>query len=220
MTHWGHNVTPFLASSAGTTVFNDYADNIRYGLFTYAEGTMSIRGESMIPGPLVRKSLYAAPIVLLSVLLGGCLTTRPTTNATPTPALHVREPGKTLGAQERLLEAATTDGENLLRCHDALGQHGMTTAMDLVRCWGEPTRLAYQQSDLLIMDLVEMRLDVLYKAAVLHDNQELTSRQFWNTYGNQLDWFFDEIEKRLHGQASTSATTPIAVTTPAPRYYK
>jgi hypothetical protein len=118
------------------------------------------------------------------------------------------------------LQAATIDGDTFKKCHEAIGQNGITTAMGFVRCWGEPSRTAYQQSDLLIMDLVENRLDVLYKAAVLRDNRELTSEQFWDTYTKQMDWFFSEIGKRFNGQLTASASTPTASPTPAPRYYK
>jgi len=92
--------------------------------------------------------------------------------------------------------------------------------MSFVRCWGEPTRLAYQQSDLLIMDLVEKRMDTLYAAALLFDYDKLTSEQFWDRYKQQGNSFAEEVNRRFNGQWSASAPTPATAPTPAPRYYK
>jgi hypothetical protein len=153
------------------------------------------------------------------LLLAGCTTVSPPTSVTPatTPtgmtaatapqSMTPNEP------RERLQQAVKAVGDIRKMCNKLLDQHQITTAISYVRCWGEPSRSAYQHSDLLIMDLVEKRLDVLYKAAAMFDNDQLTEEQFLSVDEKLRDWFFEEINKRFAGQLSAPAPAP---SSPAP----
>jgi len=78
--------------------------------------------------------------------------------------------------------------------------------------------MAYQQSDLLIMDLVEQRLDVLYRAAAMLDNNQLTGEQFVDVHNKLQDWFIEEVLKRFAGQLP--APSPLPSSSPATTGYK
>jgi hypothetical protein len=152
--------------------------------------------------------------MVVPLLLVGCITVSPPTiTSVPAP-----QAVPTKGPQERLKQAATAVDDTSKICSERIDQHQITTAIGFVRCRGESIRQAYQQSDLLVMDLVEKRLDVLYKAAVMLDNDQLTVEQFRKVDENLRDWFFEEINKRFAGQLS--APTPDPSSSAATTRYK
>jgi hypothetical protein len=147
--------------------------------------------------------------VLAGLCLTGCITVSPPTSMTPASApAAVSQPAGLQGSQERLRQAVKLEAENIKACKGRLKQHQVTSAIGFVRCWSEPSRQAYQQTDLLIMDLVDQRFDVLYGAAAMLDNDQLTVEQFVEVHHTLQDWFVEELRKRFAGQALSPATAP------------
>ena len=156
--------------------------------------------------------------ILTFLLFAGCITVPPPTSMTPaTTAAVPSQPVVAKGSVERLDEAVKATNNFLKSCKERAKQGQVTTAIGFVRCWGEPARQAYQQSDLLIMDLVEKRLDVLYKAAIMYDNDEITGEQFTNVYNSLQKWFSQEVSKRFAGQLSAPSPSP-SLSAPVTRY--
>jgi hypothetical protein len=148
-------------------------------------------------------------IVLACLLLSGCVTGPPptsmlpaTTPAAPPQPVTIKEP------LERLDEAFKADDNLLEICKERIKQRQVTTAIGFVRCWAEPARDAYQQRDLLVMDLVEKRFHVMSKAALLFDDDQLTPEQFLAVQDTLQDWFSKEVRRRLARQLSAPSPNP------------
>jgi hypothetical protein len=60
------------------------------------------------------------------------------------------------------------------------------------------------------MDLVEKRFDVMSKAALLFDDDQLTSEQFLAVQDKLQDWFSKEVRRRLARQLSAPSPNPSA----------
>jgi hypothetical protein len=147
--------------------------------------------------------------VLSCVFFAGCITV--SLPPSMTPATTETLPSQTTiskGSIERLEGAIRADDNLLVMCKERIQQGQITTAIGFVRCWWEPGRPVYQQSDLLIMDLVEKRLDVLYRAAVMLDNDQFTAEQFISVHNKLQDWFIEEVRKRVTGNLSASMSGP------------
>jgi tRNA A37 N6-isopentenylltransferase MiaA len=156
--------------------------------------------------------------LFLCLICTGCITRPPPAVITqapapvPTPAV-TSPPTPIKGLQERLFQAIEEEDEHYEACRNRLDQNQIRSAIEFVRCWAEPTRLAYQQSDLLIMDLVEQRLDVMYQAAAMLDNDELTADQWLKVRDKVNIQFLEEIRKRFQWSAPPPRPSPPAATT-------
>ena len=155
-------------------------------------------------------------LVVACVVFTGCVTEAPPTSLVPaTPPAITPEPVTVQGPFQRLDAALKADDDLLEICKERIQQHQVTTAIGFVRCWGEPAREAYQQSELRIMDLVEKRFDVLSKAALLFDNDQLTPEQFLAVQDTLQDWFGKEVRRRLARQWSTPSPNPSSSIAPS-----